>query len=76
MPLTNREFWLLETLVRKKSQILSRERLEETLYGWGDEIGSNAVEVYIHHLRRKFDASLIRTVRGLGYQLGAETAHE
>jgi len=72
VPLTNREFWLLETLVRKKGQILSRERLEETLYGWGDEIDSNAVEVYIHHLRRKFDPSLIKTVRGLGYQMGAE----
>ena len=72
VPLTNREFWLLETLVRKKGQILSRERLEETLYGWGDEIDSNAVEVYIHHLRRKFDPALIKTVRGLGYQLGAE----
>jgi len=73
VPLTNREFWLLETLVRKKSQILSRERLEETLYGWGDEIDSNAVEVYIHHLRRKFEPGLIKTVRGVGYQLGAET---
>lgn len=72
VPLTNREFWLLETLVRKKGQILSRERLEETLYGWGDEIDSNAVEVYVHHLRRKFDPALIKTVRGLGYRLGAE----
>ena len=76
VPLTNREFWLLETLVRKKNQVLSRERLEETLYGWGDEIDSNAVEVYIHHLRRKFAPALIKTVRGLGYQLGAETNHE
>jgi DNA-binding response OmpR family regulator len=76
VPLTNREFWLLETLVRKKNQILSRERLEETLYGWGDEIDSNAVEVYIHHLRRKFEPALIKTVRGLGYQLGAESADD
>jgi DNA-binding response OmpR family regulator len=76
VPLTNREFWLLETLVRKKGQILSRERLEETLYGWGDEIDSNAVEVYIHHLRRKFDPALIKTVRGLGYQLGAEVGSD
>ena len=70
VPLTNREFWLLETLVRKKNQILSRERLEETLYGWGEEIDSNAVEVYIHHLRHKFSPTLIKTERGLGYQLG------
>ena len=76
VPLTNREFWLLETLVRKKGQVLSRERLEEALYGWGDEVDSNAVEVYIHHLRRKFDPALIKTVRGLGYHLGAETDHE
>lgn len=69
IPLTNREFWLLETLVRKKGQIVSRERLEEALYGWGDEIDSNTVEVYIHHLRRKLGTGLIRTVRGLGYHL-------
>lgn len=69
IPLTNREFWLLETLVRKKSQIVSRERLEEALYGWGDEIDSNTVEVYIHHLRRKLGPGLILTVRSLGYHL-------
>ena len=69
VPLTNREFWLLETLVRKKGQIVSRERLEEALYGWGDEIDSNTVEVYIHHLRRKLGPGLIKTVRGLGYKL-------
>ncbi len=73
IPLTNREFWLLEALVRKKGQIVSRERLEEALYGWGDEIDSNTVEVYIHHLRRKLGAGLIRTVRGLGYHLAEET---
>lgn len=72
VPLTNREFWLLEALVRKKGQIVSRERLEEALYGWGDDIDSNTVEVYIHHLRRKLDPGLIRTVRGLGYHLAAE----
>ncbi len=75
VPLTNREFWLLETLVRKKGQIVSRERLEEALYGWGDEVDSNTVEVYIHHLRRKLGAGLIRTVRGLGYHLSEEDAH-
>lgn len=73
VPLTNREFWLLETLVRKKGQIVSRERLEEALYGWGDEVDSNTVEVYIHHLRRKLGPGLIRTVRGLGYHLAEET---
>ena len=68
--LTNKEYWLLETFVRKKNQILTRAQLEETLYGWGEEIGSNAVEVYIHFLRRKFCSGLIQTVRGVGYQLG------
>ena len=68
--LTNKEFWLLETFVRKKHRVLTRAQLEETLYGWGEEIGSNAVEVYIHFLRRKFCSALIQTVRGVGYQLG------
>lgn len=76
VPLTNREFWLLETLVRKRDQILSRQKLEEALYGWGEEVDSNAVEVYIHYLRRKFTPALITTVRGVGYQLGQKLAEE
>ncbi len=68
--LTGKEYWLIETLVRKKNQVLTRSQLEQALYGWGEEIASNAIEVYIHFLRRKFDAGLIRTVRGIGYQLG------
>jgi DNA-binding response OmpR family regulator len=72
VPLTNKEFWLLETLVRRKDQVSTRARLEEALYGWGDEIDSNAVEVYVHYLRRKFHPELIRTIRGVGYQLGEE----
>lgn len=71
MVLTNKEYWLLETLVRRKNQVLTRPQLEETLYGWGAEIGSNAVEVYIHFLRRKLGNELIQTVRGVGYQLCA-----
>jgi DNA-binding response OmpR family regulator len=74
VPLTNKEYWLLETLLRRKNQVLTRAQLEEALYGWGEEIGSNAVEVYIHYLRRKFGSALIQTVRGVGYQLGPETA--
>jgi DNA-binding response OmpR family regulator len=69
--LTNKEYWLLETFLRKKNHILTRAQLEEALYGWGEEVGSNTVEVYIHFLRRKFSNSLIETVRGLGYQLGS-----
>jgi DNA-binding response OmpR family regulator len=69
--LTGKEFWVLEMLVRNRHRILSRSQLEETLYGWRDEIESNAVEVYVHHLRRKFCPQLISTFRGLGYQLGS-----
>jgi len=71
VPLTNKEYWLLETFLRKKNHILTRAQLEEALYGWGEEVGSNTVEVYIHFLRRKFCNALIQTVRGMGYQLGS-----
>jgi DNA-binding response OmpR family regulator len=67
--LTHREFWLLEVLVRKKNKIVSRSEIEDALYAWGDEVESNAVEVYIHRLRRKLSPDLIHTVRGVGYQL-------
>jgi DNA-binding response OmpR family regulator len=67
--LTHREFWVLEVLVRKKNKIVSRAEIEDALYGWGDEVESNAVEVYIHKLRRKFSPDLIHTIRGVGYQL-------
>jgi DNA-binding response OmpR family regulator len=69
--LTKKEFWLLEAFVRRKNQILTRAQLEDSLYGWGEEISSNTVEVYIHYLRRKFNTGLIETVRGVGYQLGS-----
>jgi DNA-binding response OmpR family regulator len=68
--LTNNECSVLETLLRKKNQIFSRAQLEEALYGWGEAIDSNTVEVYIHYLRRKLGANVIQTVRGVGYQLG------
>ena len=68
--LSPREFALLEALMRRHSAVLSREQLEEAVYGWGDEVGSNAVEVHLHHLRRKLGAEAIRNVRGVGYRLG------
>jgi DNA-binding response OmpR family regulator len=52
--------------------VVSRSQLEEVLYGWGDEVESNAIEVYVHFLRRKFAPGLIITVRGKGYQIGSE----
>ena len=65
-----REYALLHDLLSHKTHIRTRGQLEESLYAWGEETGSNTVEVYIHHLRKKLGADFIRTVRGLGYQLG------
>lgn len=67
--LSGREYALLHALLSQPGHIRSRSQLEESLYAWGDEAGSNTVEVYIHHLRKKFGADFIKTVRGLGYQL-------
>lgn len=76
VPLTMKEFWLLEVLVRQRSRVLTRSQIEDSLYGWGDETGSNTVEVYIHRLRKKFSNQLIVTLRGMGYQLGQISAIE
>ncbi len=69
--LSGREYALLEALADRPGAYLSRAQLEERLYGWEAEIGSNAIEVHIHALRRKLDPALIRNVRGLGYTLQA-----
>ncbi|CAH2773459.1 MAG: Two-component system response regulator QseB [uncultured Caballeronia sp.] len=70
--LSAREFALLEALMARPSAVLSKSQLEEKIYGWGEEIGSNTVEVYIHSLRKKFGPDLIRNVRGLGYMVSKE----
>jgi len=67
--LSARELALLEALAREPGAVLSRAKLEDSLYGWGEEVGSNTIEVYLHHLRRKLDAKLIANVRGVGYRL-------
>jgi DNA-binding response OmpR family regulator len=67
--LPTREFDLLHALMLSAGRVLTREQLEEHLYSWGREVDSNAVEVHIHHLRRKLGAGLIQTVRGVGYML-------
>jgi DNA-binding response OmpR family regulator len=67
--LSAREYALLAALLERPGAILSRAQLEQRLYGWGEEIESNAVEVHIHHLRRKLGTDVIRNVRGLGYTL-------
>ena len=69
--LSAREYALLHDLMSHKTHIRTRAQLEESLYAWGEEAESNTIEVYIHHLRKKLGTGLIRTVRGLGYQLGA-----
>jgi two-component system response regulator QseB len=67
--LSPREYALLEALADRPGAYLTRAQLEERLYGWDEEIASNAVEVHIHGLRRKLDPDLIRNVRGMGYTL-------
>lgn len=68
-PLTQREFALLHALLERPGAILSREQLENRIYGWGDEVTSNAVDVLIHGMRRKLGADAIRNVRGLGWRV-------
>ncbi|HXS52507.1 MAG TPA: response regulator transcription factor [Usitatibacter sp.] len=70
--LSAREYALLEALADRPGAFLSRAQLEERLYGWDEEVASNAVEVHIHALRRKLDPALIRNVRGLGYSLAKD----
>jgi two-component system OmpR family response regulator/two-component system response regulator QseB len=65
--LSAREFALLHELMLNTGRVLSREQLEERLYSWEREVESNAVEVHVHHLRRKLSPRLIRTIRGVGY---------
>ena len=70
LQLSPREFALLQLLLEKPGAVLSRAQLEERLYGWNEPVGSNAVEVHIHHLRRKLGERAIRNVRGVGWTLG------
>ena len=65
--LSAREYAVLEALMARPGAVLSRPQLEDRLYGWGEEIESNAVSVYIHQLRKKLGADFIRNVRGVGY---------
>jgi two-component system, OmpR family, response regulator QseB len=67
--LSAREFALLETLLRRPEMVHSRAQLEQSVYGYGEEVDSNAIEVHIHSLRRKLGADWIENVRGVGYRL-------
>jgi two-component system response regulator QseB len=73
LALSAREFALLEALVDRPGAVLSRAQLEEKLYGWGDEVESNTVEVYVHSLRKKLGADFIKTVRGVGYMVSKQS---
>jgi two-component system response regulator QseB len=69
--LTGREAALLEVLLANPDRVLSKSQILEKLYGWGDELESNAIEVFVYNLRRKIAPGIVRTVRGVGYALGA-----
>ena len=70
--LSPREFAVLHELLRNAGRVLSRSQLESRVYGWGEEVDSNAVEVFIHHLRRKLGSDLVRTIRGVGYMIAED----
>jgi DNA-binding response OmpR family regulator len=72
--LSQREFSLLHALLERPGAILSREQLENRIYGWGEEVSSNAVDVLIHGMRRKLGQDTIRNVRGLGWRISAPSA--
>ncbi len=68
--LSRREQSLLQALLHNRGRVLSTEQLKDSVYGFNDELESNALNVHIHHLRRKLGNGIVETVRGLGYRLG------
>jgi DNA-binding response OmpR family regulator len=73
VPLSLHEFTILEYLLNHSGRVLSKQQIEASLYGWNEGVESNAVEVHIHHLRKKLGKRLIRTVRGVGYSIARES---
>jgi two-component system OmpR family response regulator len=71
LDLSARELGVLEVLMMRVGRVVSKEQLAEQLYGWGEEVGANAIEVYVHRLRKKLEPAgvSVRTIRGLGYLL-------
>lgn len=67
--LSAREFAVLAALMKVPGAVVSREKLEDAVYGWGEEVGSNSIEVHLHHLRRKLTPQIVRNVRGVGYRI-------
>ncbi len=72
--LSRKEFTLLHAFMLNPGRVMTREQLEDKLYGWGEEIGSNAMEVHLHHLRRKIFPGVVQTLRGVGYVLPKDLA--
>lgn len=72
--MARREYMLLKSLMENAGRIQTRESLETKLYSWGEEVSSNALEVHIHHLRKKLGGDFIKTVRGVGYKINTESA--
>lgn len=70
--MTGREFALMFALIKNPSAVLSKKQLEESLYGWNEEVASNAIEVHVHQIRKKLDAKLIKNIRNVGYTLECE----
>ncbi len=70
--LARKEYMLLKSLMENAGRVMTRSTLESHLYSWGEEVSSNAVEVHIHHLRKKFGNEFIKTIRGVGYKLEAK----
>lgn len=71
--LSPREFAIVEALMQRPGAVVSKEKLEESVYGWGEEVGSNAIEVHLHNVRKKLGAHMIKNVRGVGYRMSQES---
>lgn len=71
--LSRREWMLLQLLLASPQRVFTREQIEAALYGWGEGTESNAIDVHVHHLRRKLSPDIVRTVRGTGYRFGSAT---
>jgi DNA-binding response OmpR family regulator len=74
--LSRKEFMLLKVLLEQAGRVQSREQLESKLYEWGEEVASNAIEVHIHHLRKKLPENFIKTIRGVGYSVKASANNQ
>jgi two-component system OmpR family response regulator len=72
--LPRREFMLLKALMENHGRIQSRQHLEQTLYEWGEEVSSNAIEVHVHNLRKRLPENFIKTIRGVGYTISKRTS--